>query len=240
MTPKICISLFEQNFEELVEKVHSVANDADILEIRLDALYRPGFSLVPSHIKAIKEALSNKSVRLLFTNRRKEERGSFLGDEAQRIEWLKAAIVERIDIIDIELGTEENLRDEVIKAAHQHDTKVIISFHDFSTTPPLSRLKDIFNQARGIGADIVKVVTTPLSSDDLLGPLNLYPMANKTRTALIAFSMGEIGKITRIMSISLGAPFIYCAPAEGAGTAPGQMDAQKVKAIFHMMCQSFS
>ena len=49
--------------------------------------------------------------------------------------------------------------------------------------------------------------------------LSLYNIPGR----VVAFGMGNLGKITRIVAPFLGAEFTYAAMDEGAQTAPGQI-----------------
>lgn len=52
------------------------------------------------------------------------------------------------------------IAEEFIKSKPQSATKVIVSSHNFETTPSLEELEALVKSIKDTGADIVKVVTT--------------------------------------------------------------------------------
>jgi len=57
--------------------------------------------------------------------------------------------------------------------------------------------------------------------------LSLY---NNNKVKLIAFSMGNYGRISRILCLFLGSPYTYA--SLGKPVAPGQFSVDEVKSIF--------
>ena len=73
----------------------------------------------------------------------------------------------------------------------------------------------------------VKIVTTAKSVNDATQVLQLY--SKKGKTNLIAFSMGDAGRISRILCLYLGGPYTYV--SLGKPVAPGQFSVDEVKKI---------
>ena len=73
----------------------------------------------------------------------------------------------------------------------------------------------------------VKIVTTAKGPTDTATILALYSRA--ARTNLVAFAMGDSGKISRLLCLYLGSPFTYV--ALGKPTAPGQFSAKQLSSI---------
>jgi 3-dehydroquinate dehydratase-1 len=76
----------------------------------------------------------------------------------------------------------------------------------------------------------VKIVTTAKSTNDSSLVLSLYHEAKLVN--LIAFSMGDYGKISRILCLLLGSPFTYV--SLGKAIAPGQFSLDEMKSILKM------
>ena len=72
---------------------------------------------------------------------------------------------------------------------------------------------------------MAKIVTLVRVNRDNSKILSLY----KNPGRLIAFGMGDLGKITRIVAPFLGAEFTYAAMDEGDPTAPGQIRYSRLK-----------
>ena len=73
----------------------------------------------------------------------------------------------------------------------------------------------------------VKIVTMAKSINDASRVLSLY--SNKD-VKLIAFSMGDYGRLSRILCLLLGSPYTYV--SLGKPIAPGQFSVDEVKSIF--------
>ena len=129
--------------------------------------------------------------------------------------------------IDIELESDENYKKQLIDTARSCNCKIIISYHNFNETPDVDRLKSIVAQAKTFNPDFIKIVTKALVTDDNSRIFSLC----ETEKNLIAFTMGESGKESRIKSLKLGAPFIYAAYEQEQQSAEGQMTLNELKKI---------
>ena len=118
-----------------------------------------------------------------------------------------------MEITDIELNTEEKLRQQVIEKAN----KTIISYHNFQKTPSEEYLQEIIDQAFQVG-DIPKIAVKPESMEDTYILLGLL-MKN---SGIIAISMTKIGSYTRVIAPLMGSPVTYA--AIDTQSAPGQLD----------------
>jgi 3-dehydroquinate dehydratase I len=140
-------------------------------------------------------------------------------DEKQRLEFLKTAIQSGAAYVDVEIEAPDTYRKELIKFAQLHKTQVIISYHHFTETPALQDLHEITDRCFKYGADIAKIVTTINNKQDIANVMALY----STYKNIVAFGMGEQGKISRVLAPLLGASYTYAAPDNGNAAAPGQI-----------------
>ena len=76
-------------------------------------------------------------------------------------------------------------------------------------------------------SNYVKIVTMAKTVDDATKTLSLYN--NVSNTKLIAFSMGEEGKFSRILCLHMGSPFTYV--SLGKAIAPGQFSLDEIKSM---------
>ncbi|NIA08908.1 MAG: type I 3-dehydroquinate dehydratase [Nitrospiraceae bacterium] len=220
----ICVSLAESNSDALLGSIEHVGPKADLIEIRLDTLKDPD-SL------DIEGLISARSCPLIFTNRSEKEGGNFSGPEEKRIGLLERAILAGADYIDLELRTEPTLRDVVLKKIQEANTRLIISYHDFTSTPSMEKLIEVFDSERQTGADIGKIVTMAEGPRDILRIFSLYARALDNKFSLIAFCMGAMGKISRLACLSLGAYLTYASPSKGHEAAPGQIPLDDLRAM---------
>jgi 3-dehydroquinate dehydratase-1 len=205
-----CVIVTENNIKRAI----SIAEKFSIAEIRLDLCqFRSQylteiFSLSTETIATYREASSENA-------------------SVQKMEQLKKGISAGASYIDVELTLNNQQRDDLISFAKGYSAKVIISYHNFDKTPSLQELKEIIDQSRQLGADIVKIATKVNFRDDCLNLLNLY----QGEENIVAFGMGEDAKFTRMTSLFLGAPFTYVHYLSGSKTAEGQIGYKEFEAI---------
>ncbi|MEM4712828.1 MAG: type I 3-dehydroquinate dehydratase [Archaeoglobaceae archaeon] len=170
-----------------------LAEKADLIELRLD----------------LGEFESLRAGRYIVTFRRRIDGGKYEGGEEERI-WKLRSFVERISAEFVDL--ENDLGDDVFKA---FKCKVIESYHNFKETPSFEFLKDLVESKRG---DYFKIATMGKSNEDWRKIAKLLLEYEN----LIAFLMGEEFKFTRLASLLLGSPMVYC--YVGSKKAPGQFE----------------
>ena len=76
-------------------------------------------------------------------------------------------------------------------------------------------------------SNYVKIVSMAKTVNDAINVLSLYN--NTSTTKLIAFSMGEEGKFTRILCLHMGSPFTYVSLKKAI--APGQFSLDEIKSM---------
>ncbi len=229
---RLCISVARSTVAATLRATAAVATLADVVEIRLDTLTdRTSIAATP------KLLLRQAATPLLFANRPTWENGGAAELDPQRIIPLIIALNHGCDYVDIELRSQPEQLRQVIEAAHnnQPSSRVIVSWHDFVGTPDAVSLREILDQQQSSGADIGKIVTMANSTRDVLRVLALLEEAAQLDFPLIAFCMGEIGKISRVATGYLGGYMTYAAEADGQATAPGQLPAARLREIETML-----
>jgi 3-dehydroquinate dehydratase type I len=86
-----------------------------------------------------------------------------------------------------------------------------------------------------LGADVIKIVPFARSWEDNLSILSLIPFAKERRQKIVAFCMGEKGKISRILSPFFGAAWTYASIDRTRVSAPGQMTVRELKDAWEKM-----
>jgi len=217
---KLCLPIVETTVEKALFAIRRVNRWADLIELRADYLRR--VNLAP--------LLENRREPFIVTNRRKEEGGKYKGDERKRLSVLREAIDLGSDYIDVELATERSLLRRLI--GNKGRTQVILSFHDFQRTPSVKELRRLCGQMTQLGADVVKIVSFARTWEDNLTILSLIPYARERRQKIVAFCMGEKGKISRAFSPFLGAAWTYASLNRNKASAPGQLTVVEIKEIW--------
>jgi len=218
MRYKTCASIAEKTQKRVKQTLATALKKSDYAEIRFDFL-NP--NLVPDTLQQIKKDLR----KCVCTLRPISEGGKFEGGEKNRISIMKLIAEYNPFLLDVELNTlskNKNLR----RYLKNTGTDILVSWHNFKQTPSSSALKKKLAQMKKISNNI-KIVTMAKSINDATQVLSLYKNNN---TKLIAFSMGNYGRISRILCLFLGSPYTYV--SLGKPVAPGQFSVDEVKSIF--------
>lgn len=196
---KICVSLVHVPFELCVEALKRYP----LVEIRMDAL---NFSR--EQFKKLFQMHPN----LVATHRP----GNI--EDSQRLEMLKNAMLWGAAYVDIEFESNQEYFKAISEYTVSLNKKIIISYHNYNTTPPLQELEKIVSDIFRMGAHIAKIACTvsmPSHNAELLSLYSKYK-------SIISIGMDTKGKITRIAAPMLGAPFTY-ASLKDFPSAPGQL-----------------
>ena len=236
----ICIPIVAGSRAEALQEIEKSSSLTDVLELRMDLIH--GGNL--GELINIARSLS-RSVKIIVTNRRKDGGTTTggpieelkAGEERRRIAVLKEAVSLGADYVDVELDTDESLRRELLSMIGDHNnrTQPIISHHDFSKTPSAKRLREIFHESVNAGAGIVKVVTLARTPEDNLRVLSLIAYARRKKREIIAFCMGDQGRISRIMAPLLGSLLTFASSKEGSESAAGQLTIGEMREIFRIL-----
>jgi 3-dehydroquinate dehydratase type I len=220
---KVCIPIVETTVEKALIAIKKVNRWADLIELRADYLKRVKLALL----------LENRRKPFIVTNRRKEEGGKYKGEERKRVSVLQEAIDLGADYVDVELATERSFLQGLIR--NKKGTQVILSFHDFRGTPSPKELQRLFGQMVRLEADVTKIVSFARSWEDNLSILSLIPLAKARKQKIVAFCMGEKGKVSRLFSPFLGAAWTYASLSRGKASAPGQLTVREMKQVWEIL-----
>ena len=221
MKYKTCVSIAETTPKKLLQTLRIALKKSDYVEIRFDFLKA---EQIPQVLETVKKDLK----KIVCTLRPKTEGGKFAGKEKERLSILKLIAEYNPFLLDIEFNTMKQNKN-LVKYLKTTKTKLLISEHDFKKTPSLTELKRKLNQMSKVSSN-VKIVTTAKSTEDSTRVLQLY--SKKENINLIAFTMGNPGRVSRILSLYLGSPYIYV--SLGKAVAPGQFSLDEVKRIINL------
>ncbi len=236
--PCICIPLTSSTKEALIKEAERYQQEgADIVEWRADM-----FEEVENH-KAVEQVLTElaaalKGIPLIFTFRSHQEGGEKELSKADYASLNQFVIeTELADLVDVELYQGEETVKKLISAAHQRNTYIIISNHDFQKTPPKSEIVNRLNQADKLGGDVLKVAVMPKKTDDVLELLTATnEMKKHTKKPMITMAMGPMGVISRLSGQVFGSVLTF-----GAGekaSAPGQIPVGELHHVLDVIDKS--
>ena len=228
----ICTTIINKN----LECVLAALEQCEMAEIRLDSC--------ELSMKDIDECFSS-DVPLVATCRVADVMANepslqdeSLSEQSREIKAMQIAerkLVRAIEAgaryVDVEIEVQKQMSKRVRNAAHENGTVFIRSYHDFSGTASVEELRAMVEKCRYHGADIVKLVTTATSQEDVDRVMSLYDWCKNEAGngvealadgGLIAFCMGEAGKQSRVDCLKYGAPYTYAALSAHEAAAPGQ------------------
>jgi 3-dehydroquinate dehydratase-1 len=219
MTYKTCVSIAEKTPKKLNQTLAKALKKSDYAEIRFDFL-NP--NSVPEALHLIRKDLR----KCVSTLRPIRDGGKFSGSEKNRISIVKLIAEYEPFLLDIEYDTlrKNNRLQRYVKNT---GTNTLVSWHNFKQTPTISVLKNKLVEMKKFSNNI-KIVTMAKSIND--GPRILSLYNNSMNVKLIAFSMGNFGKMSRLLCLLLGSPYTYV--SLGRPIAPGQFSLDEVKSIF--------
>jgi 3-dehydroquinate dehydratase type I len=220
---KICIPIVEKTGEKALRSIKQVNRWADIIELRVDYLRGVKLPLL----------LENRKKPFIVTNRRKGEGGQYKGEERKRLGVLQEALDLGADYIDVEFAVKRSFLQRLLR--DKRGAQIILSFHDFRGTPSIKELQKLFGQMIRLEADVIKIVPFARSWEDNLSILSLIPFAKERRQEIVAFCMGEKGKISRVFSPFFGAAWTYASINRTRASAPGQLTVRELKNTWEKM-----
>ncbi len=106
----------------------------------------------------------------------------------------------------------------------KQNTKLILSFHNFTETLPYNEALDITKKMKSLGADIGKIIMTAQKVEDNLIPLRLLAESDAIGLPLVSFCMSEKGRLSRIIAASFGNMIDFVPPNAKWKTAQGQIE----------------
>jgi 3-dehydroquinate dehydratase/shikimate dehydrogenase len=176
----------------------------------------------------LSDLLSDRTKNIIFTCRKKSDGGKFSGTEEERIRLLKKAIGLGAGFIDIEDSTDKKTIKDLIK--NKKDTLVILSHHNFSSTPSLEELEKTYSKIKKLSPDIIKIVAFAKSGNDCFKIFKLL----YGKPGLIAFCMGEYGVFSRSIAKKYGSLITYSSLESGKESAPGQITVDEMEEVYRI------
>ena len=185
-----------QKCAELIEKYK-------IVELRLD-LIKPDIDELPF--------LISKAETSICTYRTSD-------DPKKSLEYLINAVECGTDVIDFSLSKPKEDIEEIALACRNNNTKFMLSYHNFESTPDTEYLEGLINEADAYSPDMIKIACLAKSDEDNDRLLELMKLSER----IITVPMGETGIKGRLKAYFYGCPVVYAYPDGEKPTAPGQL-----------------
>lgn len=209
----ICTTIQNRTLEEIIGLLEGSEPRIQMAEIRLDRC--------PLDIEEIESLFSSSDTPLVATCRVVDD-GNGTWEEAE--EKLTAAVEAGAAFLDLEIEAPKEVGKRLRRVCTEYGTTMIRSSHFFAGTPSDDVLRNTVEKCRKFGGEIVKIAAMAKSGEDVARVLGLYSQeqTSQRQAELIAFSMGETGRASRLECLRLGSPFTYAALNDNEAAAPGQ------------------
>ena len=236
--PKICALIIGDTDDEILELAEK-SNDAgcDMVEFRADH-YEHVLDL--EKLKALLVRI-RETVRkpMIFTFRRFEEGGKVRIPTRQYVDILKMVASNCFaEIIDVEMSVVEDDA-SLIPMLKDLGAYIILSRHNFDSTPVQSEILNTFLTMEKMGADIIKVAYMPNSKKDVLNLINATEemTSNYSSCPVVAISMGHLGMITRILGEFIDSAISFASITKAS--APGQINIDNLATVLKVIHDNF-
>jgi 3-dehydroquinate dehydratase type I len=216
----IAVPIVAETVEGAISSIRQANREADVIELRLDFLREVNETI-------LKELLSECKKPTIVAFRNKNHGASV--ETQERMFLLLKAVEFNADYIDLDFDSELGFLHEI--ALRRGNTRIILSHHDCSGTPPLDSLLRLLKAMLAVReADVLKIVTFANSESDNGTILGLVHAAKKIAgKPLIAFCMGAKGIKSRIACVKMGSMLTFASLGRGKESAPGQMPVWKAR-----------
>jgi len=214
---RVCVPVCEKDLAALRSSCEHATEWADLIELRLDCLKD-----LPEDAARV---LNNFSRPVILTFRPTEQGGHRDSTRAERQAfWTSLAPQIESDWWDVE--------GDLVTALSLNSSRIIVSHHDFSGVP--EDLQQIYERLASTPAAVVKIAVQANDITDCLPVFKLLDRARNEGRELIAIAMGNAGIATRILGPSRGSFLTYGALDDDSATAPGQVNAPKLRSLYHV------
>ena len=175
---------------------------------------------------------SAAGIPVLLTRRNVTEGGQPIPiSEPQVVAMYGAACEARcVELVDYELSNAPADLAVLREVSARHDVAMVMSYHNFQSTPDAATLDAKFAQAQALGADVGKVAVMPQDPSDVLALLGAtYRASQALSIPLISMSMGGIGSISRMIGWLYGSAATFAVGK--SSSAPGQIAIDELRAV---------
>ncbi|MGH9476830.1 MAG: shikimate dehydrogenase [Terriglobales bacterium] len=218
--PRTCLSVQAPTVSELIARAERAARERNLIELRLDTVAQ--LSALPGPLREFLR--SSPQTLVIATCRKQTYGGGYKGSVQTQLGVLRQAAAAGCAAVDLELQSAERVPAAALAELRQL-ANLIISYHDFKTTPALLPL---WERLRAVPADIYKLVTTANTWRQNMEMLR-FVETHSSEHPMVGFCMGESGLMSRVLSLRAGALFTFAALDAGQATAPGQPSLQQLQ-----------
>lgn len=198
----ICVSVAPQSRKFAKVDLLNASRYCDVIELCLDHLIKE---------PDVKDMISGIDKPIIVSCRREKDGGHWKGNEEQRLQLLRSAIIADPAYIELDL----DIADKIPRFGN---VQRVISYT--SLNRPLGKVDDIFEQAYKAKADVVKF-TWPTPTLEAAWPL-LAAVTQKRELPVVGMGLGESSLAFSLLGRKFGSPWVYAALEKGMEIHEGQ------------------
>lgn len=227
--PKICVPLTgrtEADILSIADEILIKAKQGNIDMVEFRADYYEDLA-DETKLKQILTNLLNKfrDIVFLFTIRSEKEGGEKLSFDSSKINDINMFVIKNrlADMVDVELFSGDDKVKELVEVAGENDVKIIMSNHDFKTTPPNEEIIKRLSKMQDLGADVAKIAVMPENKAQFIRLMDATREMNEcyATVPIVAISMGKLGAMSRIFGEYTGSAISF--GVVDKASAPGQI-----------------
>ena len=216
-TTRVCVPVCEKDLNALQNACARAIEWSDIIELRLDCL-----DAEPEDLAKVLDSISRP---VILTLRPSEQGGHRnLTREARVAFWKMQATPAETVWWDVEGDLARDLSPTW--------ARTIVSHHDFAGVP--DDLNQIYERLAQTPARVLKIAVQANDIVDCILLFQLLDRARRENRDIIAIAMGNPGIATRILGPSRGSFLTYGALDDDSATAPGQVNARKLRSLYNI------
>lgn len=231
MRPKICVPIIAPMRDAILSEARKAGElPIQMVEWRVD--FFAGYEReLASIVEELKKVLGEKE--LIVTLRTEHEGGEPNGSRFDYFSLVETLIQQGVaDYVDVEIDRDIRLTGKILSEKKDSFTRVIGSYHDFTSTPSYDSIVEKLEKAKNLGCDMGKLACMPEQPEDadLLLTATAGMKEKHPEFPLITMSMGKLGEKTRLYGGLYGSEVSF--GCVGQTSAPGQIPYLKMKEVF--------
>ena len=235
--PLVCLPLMAAGREALLDQAAELVRlGPDLLEWRNDAFpTAAGGGAAADPLPELRRIIGD--LPLIFTCRCPAEGGQGDLSAGERLDRIQSALASGlVDLVDAELCNSPAHLEAVRAAAAKAGARLILSHHNFATTPGQAEIVATLERAQEAGAHIAKVAVMPRTQEDLLTLVQATLAARRgaVEIPMDTIAMAHLGLISRVAGGLFGSDITFASGT--AASAPGQIpiaELRRAMALFH-------
>lgn len=234
--PMVCIPLVGAARPDILAEANNVPSIApDIIELRIDAWdFVEDEAASIAMIEDVRAIVGDTPIILTC---RGDWEGGFkkVSDKSKFAIYKLAAEEKLVDFIDVELIYGDEKIKETLKMLEGTGVSLIVSFHDFKSTPSRDEIVSILKRQIAAGAHVAKLAAMPQKEEDVLNILSASLEIRRQFPCipLITMSMGAMGAVSRIVGGLFGSDLTFAVGSKSS--APGQIPVSELRKCFEVV-----